>query len=308
MLFFEAYKDLGIGQNEDDVFKSLLGNLKPSSMLWTYFVNWEKVFANTKKIEVGLNILNYLIGKENFDDEFIYLVKEHPEVIAILPSLAVRDGKGNKKFNILVDYSNNKLVYENFDFSIADTSETSIKKFIRFISETGIKKLIVSKRVKNLVDYMIGVEAGLDSNARKNRGGTSMEVISEAFIKDFCYKRNYTYLTQANAKKIKKEWDIKVDVTKSSRKYDFVINTGSELVIVETNFYGSEGSKLKSTAGEYRKLNSELKGKQKFIWLTDGKGWIKTHLPLRDAFNEIDHIFNLNMLEKGILFHIPLNQ
>ncbi len=93
-------------------------------------------------------------------------------------------------------------------------------------------------------------------------------------------------------------------VDKSSRRYDFVIDNGKELFIIETNFYGGDGSKLKSTAGEYRNLFDVLKGKHRFIWITDGYGWKKTARPLRETFDHNDYLFSLSMLEKGILEHL----
>lgn len=148
---------------------------------------------------------------------------------------------------------------------------------------------------------MIGVEAGLDSDGRKNRGGHAMEDIVEAFIADLCNKKKYRYLKEANSEKIKQEFGYDVPVDKSSRRYDFVIDNGKELYIVETNFYGGGGSKLKSTAGEYRNLFDVLSGKYKFIWITDGHGWKTTARPLRETFDHNDYLFNLTMLEKGIL-------
>ncbi len=164
-----------------------------------------------------------------------------------------------------------------------------------------MKELIVSNKIKSLVDYMIGVEAGLDSNARKNRGGHSMENIVEVFIKDVCDKKSCRYLKEADAGKIKKEFNIDVPVDKSSRRYDYVVKNGEELVIFEVNFYGDGGSKLKSTAGEYRDLYNVLDNNYKFIWITDGFGWKKTQRPLRETFNHNDYLISLAMLEKGIL-------
>ena len=151
---------------------------------------------------------------------------------------------------------------------------------------------------------MIGVEAGLDSNARKNRGGHAMENIVEVFVKDFCKTKGYAYLKEANAEKIKKEWGYNVPVDKSSRRYDFVVNKGRELLIIETNFYGGGGSKLKSTAGEYRNLFDVLKGRFKFIWITDGAGWKTTQRPLRETFDHNDYVVNLTMVEKGVFSYI----
>lgn len=295
------YKDSLKCKDSDQVFNYLLTNLKPSNTLWSYFVNWEKVLENTKKIELALNILNYLIGKDNFDDEFRFIIKENPNVIEVIPALVVRDGENAKKFQILVDYKNKKLKYDTYDFSKKSVTDSDIEKYLAFVKNTGLKDLIISKRVKNLVDYMIGIEAGLDSNGRKNRGGHAMEDIVETFVADACRKKGYKYLKEANAEKIKAELGRTVPVDKSSRRYDFVIDNKKELFLIETNFYGGGGSKLKSTAGEYRNLYDVLKNKHKFIWITDGIGWKKTAKPLRETFEHNDYLFNLNMLEKGIL-------
>lgn len=297
----DFYKEKLGCENEDAVFDYLISNLKPSNTLWSYFVNWEKVLDNTSEIEMALNTLNYLIGKENFDGEFSKLLKKHPEVISAIPALVVRDGNNSKKFKILVDFKNKKLVYEDFDFTKTKITDEDIKNYLTFIAETGIKELLTSKRIKSLVDYMIGVEAGLDSNARKNRGGTSMEDIVEGFIQDLCGRKGCKYLKEANAARIKEEWGYDVPVDKSSRRYDFVIDSGKELVIIETNFYGGGGSKLKSTAGEYRNLFDVLDGKYKFLWITDGYGWQKTTRPLRETFDHNDYLFSLKMLEEGAL-------
>lgn len=298
MKYLPIYDELFGCKNEDEVFNYFLQNLKPSNTLWTYFVNWEKVYGNINKVEICLNLLNYLIGKENFDDEFKRLIKEQPQIVRILPSLVV---SREKKFKILVDFENKQLKYEDYDFTIKDPTDENIEKYLYFVEQSGLKALILSNKIKSLVDYMIGVEAGLDSNARKNRGGTSMEDIVEVFIKDICEKKDYRYLKEADAGKIKKEFGIEVPVDKSSRRYDYVVKTGEELIIFEVNFYGGGGSKLKSTAGEYRNLYDVLDGKFKFIWVTDGIGWKTTARPLRETFNHNDHLVSLAMLEKGIL-------
>ena len=301
MKYLSFYKDVLNCKTEDDVFNYFLRSLKPSILLWSYFVNWEKVYRNTQKIELALNNLNYLIGKDNFDDEFKFLIKQNPSIAKAIPALIVRDGDGSSKFKILVDYSNKKFIYDDYDFGIENPDDETIEKYLKFLRETGLKELIVSRGIKNLVDYMIGVEAGLDSNGRKNRSGDSMESIVGFFINDICIKNNFKYLKEANAKKIETEFGYDVPFDKSSRRYDFVVNTGKELFIFETNFYGGTGSKLKATAGEYKTLFDILSGKYKFIWITDGLGWPSTAKPLRETFNHNDYIFNLDMLENGIL-------
>jgi len=295
------YKTVLSCNTEDKVFGFLIANLKPSNMIWSYFVNWEKVSINTKQIELALNNLNYLIGKENFDDEFRFLLKNNPHLAGIIPALVVRDGKNTKKFKILINYQNKKLVYEDFNFSKKDLSHDDIEKYLRFVKETGLKDLIKNRKIKNLVDYITGVEAGLDSNARKNRGGRIMENIVEVFVADICKKNNFRYLKEANAQKIHNEWSYDVPVDRSSRRYDFVVDNGRELFLIETNFYGGGGSKLKSTAGEYRNLFDVLDQKYRFLWITDGIGWKTATKPLRETFDHNDFIFNLKMLEEGVL-------
>lgn len=304
MNYFDFYREVLKCENEEQVFDYFISTLKPSNTLWSYFVNWEKVLKNTKKLEVSLNTFNYLIGKENFDEEFKFLIKENPKLIKIIPALVVRDGKNKLNFKILVDYKGKKLIYEDYDFDKKSITDKDIEKYLKFVEESGLKALLLSKKIKNLVDYMMGVEAGLDSNGRKNRSGHSMEEIVEFFVADVCEKKGFQYLKEANAKKIKSSLGYDVPVDKSSRRYDFVIDNKKELFIIETNFYGGGGSKLKSTAGEYRNLFDALDGKYNFIWITDGFGWKETSLPLRETFNHNDYLVNLTMLEEGFFEHL----
>jgi type II restriction enzyme len=297
----DFYNDVLGCKNADDVFKYIVSNLKPSAMVWTYFVNWEKVLDNTKKIEIELNTLNYLIGRKDFESEFELLVKKHPEVIKIIPALVVRSGVNTGKIKILVDYQRKKLIYDDYDFDKSEISKDDINKYLEFIEKTGLKKLLTSQIIKNLVDYMIGVEAGLDSNGRKNRSGEAMESIVEVFVSDACKKIKGKYLRQADSAKIKRIFGKEVPVDKSSRIYDFVVDNGKKLFIIETNYFGGGGSKLKSTAGEYRNLFDVLGKEYNFIWITDGYGWQKTARPLRETFDHINFLLNLQMLEKGIL-------
>ncbi len=306
MKYLKDYKELLGCKDKDEVFAYFIKTLKPSTIVWTYFVNWEKVFDNVKEIEIGLNILNYLIGKDNFDEEFKTLLEKQPGIAKIIPALVVRDGDNTKKFKILVDYKHKKLVYEDYDFDLDKLTEDDIKKCLTFVKETGLKELLVGKKIKNLVDYMVGVEAGLDSNGRKNRGGTIMEDIVECFIQDICSRNKLEYLKEASADRIREKFGVEVHVDKSSRRYDFVIGNKNEIFIIEVNFYSGGGSKLKATAGEYRDLYNILKDKHKFIWITDGEGWRSTARPLRETFDHKDYLLNLDMVEKSLLERIIL--
>jgi type II restriction enzyme len=283
-------------------FEDFFNSLRPSLKLWDFFVNWEKVFRNTKEIEIHLNIWNYLLGKPNFDSEFRALLKKHPEIVKAIPSLIVRDGSASEIFRIIEDIGDLARPDMIFDFSKPANTDIEIEQALRFMQNTGLTRLFSKDGVKNLVDYVIGVEAGLDSNGRKNRSGTSMESVVEAYLEGFVKNRKLEFIPQATPRKIKELWGFDVPVDKSSRSFDFAISDGELLVLMEVNFYGGGGSKLKATAGEYKGLYDLLNiPNVKFVWITDGEGWRTTKLPLKSAYEHIDYVWNLNWLSRGYL-------
>ena len=166
----------------------------------------------------------------------------------------------------------------------------------------------MDKKIKNFVDYVFGVEVGLDSNGRKNRGGTLMEQIVEVLVYNSISKNaNLEFMPQATPKKIKSEWGCLVHVEKSASRYDFAVFNKStkKLFLIETNFYNGGGSKLKSVCGEFKTLQNELSPQGiEMIWVTDGKGWLTTQRPLEETFNNNDYVLNLYLLKKGILDEI----
>lgn len=289
-----------LNKNEDELFDKIRDSFKNKITQWNYFVNWKKVLTNIEAIEKELNLLNVLIGKKDLETEFIDLVLKFPTVIKAIPILlAVRD----KSLEVLIDTKN--FLYRKFDFSKKDVSEADIKAFSEFIVKTGLGELIQDRRIKNLVDYATGVEVGLDSNGRKNRGGSLMEALVEEFVSETCQILNISYMPQATAKKIKAKWGLTIQVDKSSRIIDFAINKNNKLYFIEVNFYGGGGSKLKSTATEYVKMNEHWnKQGVEFIWVTDGAGWLSTLRPLREYFDNANYLLNLEMLKDGCLTKI----
>jgi len=283
--------------NDDEVFKRIASGFKEKITCWDYFVNWEKVVVNVKLFEKELNILNYLIGKSDFENEAFELFRQYPESIRAIPTLlAVREGS----IDVLIDAKD--FVYQHLDFFQNEYSDNEIRAIVDFFMKTGLGKLVADKHIKNLVDYATGVEVGLDSNGRKNRGGTLMEKLVEEFVADTCRELSLPYMAQATAKKIKEHWHIDVAVDKSSRQIDFAINNNGKLFFIECNFYGGGGSKLKSTAMEYVEMNRYW-NKQgiEFIWITDGAGWKSTLKPLREYFDKADFLLNLEMLKEDVL-------
>ena len=238
-------------------------------------------------------MLNTLIGKDDIETVARELLKEYPKVIGVIPSLlAYRD----RKVKLLSDVS--KFSITEYDFA----RTIDIDKAVMFLKKTGFLQLLSDRKIKSIPDYFIGVEVGLDSNGRKNRSGNSMEDIAEFFIQDICQRNGFEYIAQATADKIKKKWNKDITVTKSSKRIDFAVNTPNKLYLIETNFYGGGGSKLKSTAGEYAEIYHQwTKDGHQFIWITDGLGWKSTQRPLRDTFDNTDYIINLDMIQKGVL-------
>ncbi len=279
-------------QKDFDKFKQ---TLKDSIKDWEYFVNWKKVFSNKSEMEITLNKMNYLLGKENFEAEFEKLHKSNKDIIKAIPVLlAIR----SQKIEI---FDNLKKEAELFDFTKTDND---YKIYLNFLQKTGLEALFKKDGVKNLVDYVLGIEVGLDSNGRKNRSGNLMEKIVKIYVEDFCNKNSLSYLSQATATKIKEAWGVDIKSDKTERRFDFAIfnPTNKKLKLIEANFYGTSGSKLKAVCGEFMIVHNILKEQNiDFIWITDGLGWASAFKPLEEAFMHNDFVFNLHMMEKNIL-------
>ncbi|MEI7554249.1 MAG: type II restriction endonuclease [Chloroflexota bacterium] len=280
-----------------------MGTLVKSIKYWDYFVAWNKIKDSVKPYEIDLNTINYLVGKQEIEKEFKILISSHPTVVRILPLLiACRENN----FSILAEFSTTGPQYDNFTFDLKSTlTPTEIDNICTFAKNTGLLDIFKNRNIKSVPDYVFGVEVGLDSNARKNRSGTAMENIVKSLIIKACAEAGYEFLPQAKPKQLKAKWDITVKFDKASRDFDFAVNCNGTLYLIETNYYGGNGSKLKATAGEYKKLHDSLiEQGHRFIWITDGLGWEASRNPLEDAFNHIDHILNLNMVNQGILQYI----
>lgn len=280
-------------------FDHLVSTFRSSIKTWDYFVNWNKVFTNSANFEIALNKLNYLLGKDDLQGEFYRLYESNPDIAKALPVLlAVRE-------NNLEIYNKTSKELEFYNFS---GEGGDVNKYFEFLDKSGLIKLFQRDGIKNLVDYVIGVEVGLDSNGRKNRGGTLMEEIVGLFLEDFCKQNNLKYIPQASPSKIKLKWNFDIVVDKSERSFDFAIYNplSNKIKLFETNFYNSGGSKLKAVCGEFRSLYDELKRQNiEFIWITDGLGWHTAKRPLEETYNHNDYIFNLFMLEDGALNELP---
>lgn len=300
MIFNSIFQTYFNCSNETEVFQYFQNTLTDSISVWNYFVDWEKVLRKFNDVEINLNILNYLVGKNDIENEFGLLLQQHPQIISAIPILiACR----TTNFQILTDYTSGYFVYKSFNFKRKDSlSQLEINDILEFTKNTGVLELFKNKNIKSIPDYVLGIEVGLDSNGRKNRGGTTMEIILGNLISTICQQNNFLLIPQATSQKIQAQWNINVQVDKSNRRFDFAVKNQNNLYLIEANFYSGGGSKLKSTAGEYKTLFDFISRQgHKFIWVTDGLGWKTTLRPLEETFKYIDYTLNLNMVVSGLL-------
>lgn len=289
----------------ENSFEYLHKNFIPTIADFNYLVDWNTVLANKKKYELLLNNLNFLLGKKDtFKEDFEYLFRETPSIVEALPILLASRDKEITLIDNFQDLNTYRFVFKKPNLVNIDI----INYYFSFIEKTGLKSLFCDYEIKNLVDYVFGIEVGLNSNARKNRTGTSMEEIVENFLKNFTNTNtNIKYISQATQTKIFQEFGIQIEIDKNSRRFDFAIynEITKKLFVIEVNFYSGGGSKLKATAGEYKELHTWMKKQNiDLIWITDGAGWKTALRPLEETFNHNDYVINLSMLKNGVLKEI----
>ncbi len=264
---------------------------------YKYYIDFETIYKKAEEHKIELNMMNSLIGSKNIEKDFEQLVSKYPEVIKCIPTLlAVR------QYEIIVlDSDGNKFEY-NFK-----KMNYSIEQYKIFMKETGLFDLIQNHLVNNLYDYVLGVESGLNSNARKNRGGHLMEDLVEKFIQKAGFKKGETYFKEMYLKDIERKWNLDLSAMSgnnvSAKRFDFVIKKENMVYVIETNFYTSGGSKLNETARSYKMLAEEAKkvAGVTFIWFTDGTGWNNAKHNLEETFNVLETIYNIEDLENGVL-------
>lgn len=302
------YQEVLNCDNEDEVFKYLIDTLSPSIRAWDYFVNWDKVTGNASDYEPVLAEFDKLLGSANFDDDFRTLLRKNNQAAKVIPALLVRDGSRTSKFYIAnaKDSRRSDADIEEYDFAKVPLSDNDIEKCLTFVSNTGLKRMLLGEHITDLDSYMVGVEAGLDSNARKNRAGKAMEMVTGKILAEFCSTNGYTFKTQVERPELAKLCRNVAEAAIPDRCYDFVIQTKLQLFLIETSFYSATGSKPKASAGEYRDLAPKIEQLPgfKFIWITDGPGWRGSKKPLWESFDEIDLLFNLDMLRRGVLHQV----
>lgn len=263
-------------------FKTFLSQLSETNATLDYFVDFEKVKGNVRKIALKLNQLNYLIGKDNLKEAINDLYDENPKVFEVLDILIAVRNKNAKTF----DNTGKITLLENYF--------TSPKGVLEYICETGLAGVFKNKEISNLVDYVFGIEVGLDTNARKNRGGDNMsKAISLLFDREGIY-----YKKEVNSTLFLDIESLGVDV----KRFDFVIKTRKKTYLIETNFYNTGGSKLNEVARAYSEVAPKINQYEnyEFVWITDGQGWLSAKNKLEEAYNTIPSVYNLTTLSEFV--------
>ena len=277
-------------------FNKWLENFRDSIASYDYYIDFEKVHRNVDSIKIELNILNSLVGSKNIEEDFEKIIKEYPQTIKCIPILlAVRSNE------IYALDCNGEYTYDFRNMTL------SVDEYKSFMKKTGLFDLISNRIVSNLVDYVTGVETGLDSNGRKNRGGHLMENFVESYIQKSGFIKNENYFKEMYIHEITDKWGIDLSAIsnqgKMEKRFDFVVKTDDMIYAIETNFYASGGSKLNETARSYKTLAQEVDTIDgfTFVWFTDGKGWNSARHNLEETFDVMDHIYNINDMENGIM-------
>lgn len=283
-------------------FSTWLSGFRDSIADYGYYIDFEKVYCNVDRVRLELHLLNSLIGSKNIAEDFQTLVSRYPETLKCIPLLlAVRENE------IFCQNENGGYLYQ-FDLrKIPQNARLPVEQYAYFMEQTGLFDLLQNRIIGNLVDYVTGVETGLDSNGRKNRGGHLMENLVEGFIQKAGFVKGETYFKEMYIHEITAKWGLDLSAIsnqgKTEKRFDFVVKTPGMIYGIETNFYSSSGSKLNETARSYKTLALETDTIEgfTFVWFTDGKGWMSARNNLEETFDVMEYLYNIKDLEDGII-------
>ena len=277
-------------------FNEWLTTFRRSIANYAYYVDFAKVHANIENIKIPLNILNSLIGSKNIEEDFEKIVAAYPETLKCIPLLlAVR---ANEICAMDAD--------GEFHYSFTKPNQFA-EQYKVFMRKTGLFDLLQNHIVNNLVDYATGVETGLDSNGRKNRGGHLMEDLVESYIVKAGFVKDVSYFKEMYIHQIQDKWGVDLSAIsnqgKMEKRFDYVVKTSSMIYVIETNFYTGGGSKLNETARSYKTLAGEVDtiNGVTFVWFTDGIGWKSARHNLEETFDVMDNIYNIEDMENDII-------
>ena len=264
-------------------FALFMSQLKETNQTLNFFCDFGKISANVADVEMSLNTLNYLIGREDLSQGVKDIWQRDPKVFEVLGILiAVRD-EGKKP---VVDGDGNVVLLKSY-FESAEKVE-------EFLCGTGLAEVFQSRRIKNLVDYVFGIETGLDTNARKNRSGHIMEgTVARILDENGIAFRQEVYSSEFPELSI---------LGTDEKRFDFFIETAHKKYLIEVNFYSGGGSKLNEVARAYTELAPKVNSLTgfEFVWITDGIGWKSARNKLEEAYNTIPSVYNLTNISSFV--------
>ncbi|MBN1644392.1 MAG: type II restriction endonuclease [Dehalococcoidales bacterium] len=281
----------------DEICKALSDTLIETNYTYEFFVNWTKVTRNRDTFKYELALLKSLKNCSNPSSDFRDLLKKYPEVIKIIPILlACRDG--------LIKVLNSieaELQYKTFDFSKKEYDPKEIENIVKFTEKTGLLDMLC--QIESATDYLLGVEVGLDTNARKNRSGLFLEKMATEILNELSTRNSeLVFIEQKTFGYVEDKYHVKIPPTLRDRKFDYSVINKGEGTNIEVNFYSGTGSKPSEIISSYINRGEVLSSAGwKFIWLTDGVGWKKMQRPLHVGVENIDYVINANLLRKGLL-------
>lgn len=283
-------------------FDEWLSKFRPSISTYDYYVDFGKVYRNVDEVKIELNILNSLIGSKDIKTDFVNLLKRYPEILKAVPILLAK-----RENEIYCQDDKGGFLYK-FDYGkYPPNSHRYYEMYTYFMEKTGLFDLLQDHIIKDLVDYVTGVETGLDSNGRKNRGGHLMEDLVEKYIQEAGFVRDVNYFKEMYSSEIETRWNIDLSALsnagKVAKRFDFVIKTDKMIYGIETNFYNGGGSKLNETARSYKMLAQEADTIERFtfVWFTDGSSWKTARGNLRETFEALDTMYSINDMENGVM-------
>lgn len=265
-------------------FNLFMSQLRETNATLDFYCDFRKISKNVADIEISLNMLNYLIGKNNLREAVEALWMRDPKVFEVMDILIATRKKDDKKY--IDDTGSMHSVHSLF---------SSVDGVMTFISGTGLDNVFKNKKVKDLVDYVFGVETGLDTNARKNRSGE----ITETLVARIFNNSGINYREQVSSN----EYQAISRVLGADQKvFDFAITAKGITYLIEVSFYSGGGSKLNEVARSYTDVAPKVNGVPgfEFVWITDGIGWRSARNKLEEAFAAIPNIYNLTTISEFI--------
>ncbi len=299
MVEIETYSNVWGTNNLDSIMDKFISTLINTNRSYSFFVEWAKVKANAEKYNVEINILNSLVGSENIKVDLRTLLKKYPEVTPVIPLIiAVRE----LRLKVVEDFSATDVDIKEFLFEKRKSlSEKEIEDIVNFCDKTGLFGIFQNKNIRNLKDYILGVEVGMDTNARKNRSGSAMELILDPVFEKLSKKYKFNIISQKQFKSLSNSYpELLIPTDLKDRKFDYLLIKGKIYINVEANYYAGGGSKPQEIVDSYINRMNELKNSGwHFIWITDGDGWITGKNQIRKAFEKQDYVININFIRKG---------